>query len=97
MASEEFVIIRDRLTSERFLDSWQEEGLHFFVFQLRHLGGEAAESEVAPDAPVAVFVMHPESDVPVSAVVVTTRPGGDEAEVRDLRAPDVSYVAATTT
>ncbi len=41
--------------------------------------------------------MHPEESDPVSAVVVTPRPDGEDAEVRDLRTPDSSYVAPTWT
>ena len=66
--------------------------MHFYVFPLRSTGVEAVG-----EPPVAVFVMHPEEATPISAVVVTPRPDGEEAEVRDLRAPDSSYVAPAWT
>jgi hypothetical protein len=91
--SADFSTIRDRVVNDQFHDSWQEDSLHFFVFELlRETRGEPGDqSHLEP--PVAVFVMHPESSEPVSAVVVTPLPGGAEAEVRDLREPDSSYVA----
>jgi hypothetical protein len=51
---------------------------------------------VPHDPPVVVFAMHPEEPAPVSAVVVTPKPGGEEAEVVDLRQPDSAYTAAYT-
>jgi hypothetical protein len=72
------------------LDSWQEDGFHFFVFQLRP--PEGIPTGLA-DAPVAVFAMHPEIDIPVSAVVVTPKNGGVQAEVQDLREPEMVYTA----
>jgi len=90
-ASDEFASIRDRLADD-VLDSWQEDELHFYVFPLR-----STEVEAAGEPPVAVFVMHPAEATPLSAVVVTPRPDGAEAEVRDLRAPDATYVAPAWT
>jgi len=71
-------------------DSWQQEGLHLFVFALR------AEEESAsfPEPPVAVFTMHPAAAEPISAIIVTPQPGGADAEVRDLHKPDTAYTAA---
>ena len=71
-------------------DAWSQEGFHFFVFALRP--PDEAETP-APEPPVAVFAMHPESKEPVSAVVVTPTAAGDEAEIRDLRQPDSAYTA----
>jgi hypothetical protein len=88
--SAEFAAIRRRVADHHHLDSWQEDDLHFFVFQLRPAEGAAANGT---EAPVAVFAMHPEFAAPVSAVVVTPSPGGAEAEIRDLRAPDNVYTA----
>ena len=51
----------------------------------------------AEEPPVAVFVMHPAEAAPISAVVVPPGPDGSEAEVRDLRAPDASYLAPAWT
>jgi hypothetical protein len=72
------------------VDSWQDEGVHFFVFQLNPVSGAAV---VPGDPPVVVFAMHPEEPEPVSAVVVSPKPGGEEAEIVDLRQPDSAYTA----
>src|SRR5438105_4075293 len=82
--SREYGAIRKRVADLRPADSWQEDQFHFFVFALR----PAEEAPPTPEAPVAVFAMHPESSAPVSAVVVTLGPDGADAEVRDLRQPD---------
>jgi hypothetical protein len=89
--SPEYRAIRPRVASPKAVDSWQEEGIHFFVFQLSPVEGAAA---VPDDPSVVVFAMHPEEPAPVSAVVVTPRPGGQEAEVADLREPGSAYTAA---
>jgi len=89
--SPEYRAIRPRVASPRAVDSWQDEGVHFFVFQLNPVEGAAA---VPDDPPVVVFAMHPEEPAPVSAVVVTPKPGGEEAEVVDLRQPGSAYTAA---
>ncbi len=86
--SKEFAAIRRDLAAEAPLDTWFEDGLHFFVFQLWPTDQPPSENGAAIEAPVAVFVMHPESSGPVSAVVVTPQPGGADAEIRDLAAPD---------
>ncbi|HJZ49524.1 MAG TPA: hypothetical protein VKE41_20240 [Roseiflexaceae bacterium] len=88
--SPEYRALRPRVASPRAVDSWQDQGVHFFVFQLNPVDGAAA---VPDDPPVVVFAMHPEEPAPVSAVVVTPRPGGEEAEVVDLRQPDSAYTA----
>ena len=89
-ASAEYAAIRDRLADGAPLDAWQEDGLHFFVFGLAAL---PAARDGAAEAPVAVFAMDPASPEPVSAVVVTPRPGGAEAEVQDLRGSGAAYAA----
>lgn len=99
--SAEFGVIRKRVANHHHLDSWQEGDLHFFVFQLRSAeeatpaAAEVVTANGAPraptEAPVAVFAMHPEVREPVSAVVVSPLPGGQEAEIRDLRKPDTAY------
>ena len=78
------------MANPRAVDAWQEEGLHFFVFQLLPADGAAA---VPAEPPVAVFAMHPEEPAPVSAVVVTPSASGTEAEVMDLRRPESAYTA----
>src|SRR5947207_2890597 len=71
--SGEFAAIRRRVADHHHLDSWQEDGLHFFVFLLR----PAVAAGASPaDSPVAVFTMHPEYTAPVAAVVVTPSPDG---------------------
>lgn len=90
--SPEFARIRKRVADHHHRDAWQEEGFHFFTFLLRPDGAGAPAGE----APLAVFAMHPEAPGPVSAVVVTPAPGGAEAEVRDLRAPDSAYTVPLT-
>src|SRR5262249_14969832 len=89
--SPEYRAIRPRVASPRAVDSWPDEGVHFFVFRLNPVEGAAAAPD---DPPVVVFAMHPEELAPVSAVVVTPKPGGEEAEVVDLREPRSAYTAA---
>jgi len=84
--SPEYRVIRRRGAKPRAIDSWQEDGLHFFVFELR-----AAEGAAEP--PMAVFTMHPAEAAPVSVVVVTPSPDGEKAEVLDLRQPASAYSA----
>ena len=91
--STEFAAVARRVTSARLLDSWQEDGLHFFVFPLAPVAAAANGHEAGAEPPLAVFAMHPESSGPVSAVLVTPLPGGAEAEIRDLREPETLYVA----
>ena len=88
--SPEYRAIRPRVASPRAVDSWQDEGVHFFVFQLNPVQGAAA---MLDNPPVVVFAMHPEEPAPVSAVVVTPQPGGEDAEVIDLRQPGSAYTA----
>ncbi|HEV2108235.1 MAG TPA: hypothetical protein VGR16_08235 [Thermomicrobiales bacterium] len=91
-ASDEFAAIHGRLVGDEILDSWQEDGLHFFVFSLSAPEG-AEQGNGIEEGPLAVFAMHPASSSPVSAVVVSPRPGGAEAEIRDLRSPGTFSVA----
>ena len=74
--------IRPRVADLRPVDSWQQEGLHLFVFQLRADGANGVAD--TPESPVAVFAMHPDSKEPVSAIVVRSIPGGQFAEVKDV-------------
>ena len=89
--SREYGLIRRRIADLRPIDSWLEDGLHFFVFQLLALDAWGGE---LPEAPTAVLTMHPDLDQPVSAVVIT--PKGQEAEVLDLRQPELVYTAPLT-
>src|SRR5438874_10913454 len=76
--SSEYRAIRRRVASPRPVDSWFDHELNFFVFQLQAVNGSAGHPA---EPPVAVFTMHPEAPEPVSAVVITPRPGREEAEV----------------
>ena len=89
--SPEYRVIRPRIANPMAVDSWQDQGVHFFVFLLRPAEGAPW---VPHDPPVVVFAMHPEEPEPVSVVVVTPKPGGEEAEVVDLREAGSTYTAA---
>src|SRR5215216_2066736 len=91
--STEFGMIRSRLVSGHHGDSWQEDGFHFFVFQLKPVDGTMNGHATTTEPPVAVFVMHADQQEPVSAIVVTPLPDGQEAEIQDLRTPDSVYQA----
>jgi hypothetical protein len=84
--SPDYGSIRRRVADLRPIDAWEEEGLHFFVFQLRPADGPGIDHTKAP---VAVFTMHPEATTPLAAVVVS--PNGEHAEVMDLRQPESVY------
>jgi hypothetical protein len=88
--SSEYRAVRRRVASPRPVDSWFDQELHFFVFQLQAVNGSGANRA---EPPVAVFTMHPEAPEPLSAVVVTPSLNGAEAEVTDLRQPDRAYTA----
>ncbi|HZG68045.1 MAG TPA: hypothetical protein VEZ12_14980, partial [Herpetosiphonaceae bacterium] len=86
--SPEYRMIRRRGASPRVVDSWQEDGLHFFIFELPPLDGTEANPH---EPPVAVFTMHPDESLPLSVVVVTPGANGEEAEIMNLRDPDGVY------
>ena len=92
-ASPEFASIQARLVSDHHLDSWQEDGFHFFVFQLSAVHGPWNGHVAPPDPPVAVFVMHADQKEPISAITATPLPDGQDAEIQDLRSPDTAYQA----
>ncbi len=81
--------IRSRIADHHLLDSWQDEGVHFFVYLLH---GEA-EVEAGAESPVVVFAMHPEAKELVSAVTVTPGRGGGDAKIEDLRESGNTYTA----
>jgi len=86
--SPEYHVVRRRVAQPLPTDSWQEDGLHFFVFELQRRD----DLKTAPaEPPLAVFAMHPEATRPISAVVVT--PDDDRADVSDLRDPERTYSA----
>jgi tetratricopeptide (TPR) repeat protein/glycosyltransferase involved in cell wall biosynthesis len=86
--SQAYRAIRDRVASDQPSDSWEQDGLHLFVFQVL-----PADGAVLPEPPVAVFTMHPELAEPLSAVLVTPRPDGAEAEIVELCDFGAGYVA----
>jgi hypothetical protein len=88
--SAEFEAIRTRLARPSPVDSWQEDGFHYFVLELQPPGDGSSWTE---EPPTAVFTMHPEAEEPIAAVVVTPIPGIGHAEVTDLREPDQTYSA----
>ena len=92
-ASAEFGSIADRVTDAEPYDAWQEDALHYFVFQLQPNGIESPPDE----PPMAVFVMDGNANDPVSAVSVTPLPDGEEAMVTDLRQPENGYTAPMPT
>jgi len=80
--SAEYRAIRRRVAELKPLDAWQLDGLHYFVFALKR--PEDAPADAAD--PVALFIMGAEPS-PVSALVITPRPEGEQADVQDLRNP----------
>ena len=75
--------MRPRLSSPAPFDSWEDEGLHYFVFQMKPEAGAAAGAEPS----VALFTMRRNETDPAGALVVALDPGGDEAVLTDLRQP----------
>jgi Carboxypeptidase regulatory-like domain len=71
--------IRPRISELRPIDSWLQDGLHFFAFRLK-----PPSWALLGDLPVAVFAMHPDSAEPLSGVVLTPSPNGGPPELTDL-------------
>ena len=91
--SDEYQGLNEQVANPEPVDSWQEDGLHFFVFQLHAV---ATAVDVASAAPMAVFAMHPPEQAPVSAVVVRPGVNGEEADVLDVRLPENAYMTLGT-
>ncbi len=91
--SDEYQGLNGQVANPEPVDSWQEDGLHFFVFQLH---AAATAVDVASAAPMAVFAMHPPEQAPVSAVVVRPGVNGEEADVLDVRLPENAYMTLGT-
>ena len=92
--SAEFRTLRPQLAGKAphpVVDSWLDDGFHFFVFQLAH--DEATGARNASPVALAVFAMHPDQREPVSAVTVVPTDTGRHAEITDVRNPESSYVA----
>jgi hypothetical protein len=82
--SPEYRKMRPRLAGPAPVDSWEDEGLHYFVFQMKPEDGAAEGAE----PPVAMFTMRRDEADPAGVLVITLGPGGDHAVVTDLRHPD---------
>jgi hypothetical protein len=85
--SPEYRKVRAGLAGPAPFDSWDDERLHYFVFQIRP---EAYVPEGA-EPPVALFALRRDEPEPASALVITARPGAEDAEVEDLRQPGSVY------
>jgi hypothetical protein len=84
--SPQYRAIRSQVSDVSPSDAWQQDGLHFFTFTLGRVDGNSAP---AAEPPVAVFAMRPDEQEPVSAVVVRTRPEGQEPEITPVAAAEV--------
>jgi hypothetical protein len=79
--SRQYRTVRSRVSDLRPSDAWQQDDLHFFVFSLNRVEGDARPPV---EAPVAVFAMRRDVQDPVSAVVVRSRADSQEPEVTPL-------------
>jgi hypothetical protein len=75
--------VRPRLASPTPFDSWEDEGLHYFVFQMQ----PEDAAVVGAEPPVAMFTMRRDDTVPAGVLVIALAPEGDAALVTDLRHP----------
>ena len=92
--SPEFRTLRPRLAGKAphpVIDSWLDDGFHFFVFQLAE--NEHPDGATAGSVALAVFAMHPDQQEPVSAVTVVPTETGGHAQITDVRDPSSSYIA----
>lgn len=85
----EYRSTRKQMTSEQPLDTWQDEGAHFFVFELKP---DETLDFTPLDPAVAVFVMTAESGELLSAVSVTPSLDGSEAVIDDLRRQESGWL-----
>jgi hypothetical protein len=90
--SPEYRAIRSRLSDLRPSDTWQQDGMHFFVFELRPI---EADGTRPADPPVAVFAMRPDLQAPVSAVIVQPRPDDQAPEITRLGQPGTASASPT--
>jgi hypothetical protein len=79
--SEQYVQIRTQVADPRPADTWQDEGLHYYVFELR------SKNKSAKHSPVALFTMLPGEPVPVLALVIKRDAKTRKANVVDLKQP----------
>ena len=65
------------------MDTWREDGLHYFEFWLRDDAGQLQLLSGEPAS--AVFVMAEETTTPFSAVIVEPAANGGEPKITNLR------------
>jgi hypothetical protein len=82
--------VRPRVAQLKPIDAWQDEGLHYFVFELKP---DPQEPEGTPP-PIVVFTMHPEMPRPVAGVIVAPTADGKDARITNLTEPDNPYTIA---
>jgi hypothetical protein len=80
--SPEYWRIRRRMIRPGPIDSWQQNGLHFFVFKLRPAANQATDSAKMP---VALFVIQKTELKLISVSIITPNPDGQSAKIEDLR------------
>jgi len=80
--SPEYWVMRRRMISPIPVDSWQKNGLHFFVFELRPASGQATDSAKVF---MALFVVQEAQIKLISVSIITLNPDGQSAEIEDLR------------
>jgi hypothetical protein len=86
--SPEYQELLPQLATSEPSESWQDENLHFFVFELMDQDGTiTSEAEKR----VVVITMRPAEASPVSVVVVSPGENGEEAQVRDMRQPQHEF------
>jgi hypothetical protein len=86
--SPEYRAIRRRVADPKPIDAWQEEGWHYFLFQLLPENGQPASEATAP---VVLFTMVGGDSAPLSALIITPSPSGGQAEVTNLSQPGSTY------
>jgi glycosyltransferase involved in cell wall biosynthesis len=85
--SPEYRAISLRLARCGPADTWHQDGLHFFAFEVAAIDGVGGGAVRPPEPSTAVFAIQLESQEMVSAVVVNPNSAGGEPEVMDLRQP----------
>ena len=88
--SPEYAEMRKRVAEPMPIDAWEMDMVHYFIFQLKPLEDAPAGAE----PPYVLFEMRYEDYGPLSVLLITPKPNGEEAEVVNLRAPgDVQVMA----
>jgi hypothetical protein len=86
--SQAYRAIRDRVASDRPSDSWEQDGLHLFVFQI-----QPEDAAALPSLPWLYSPCTRRCSSHCRPCWSPPRSDGAEAEVLDLRDPASSYVA----